>query len=105
VITRVIQKVFSKNQVILYLIVRWKLLNLFNPYLLSDEKLAEIENILEFGIIAFLAWLISESVLDSLLKANFVLTVAVLGKWIAFFLTLLIYYKLIRVYVRVKKEV
>jgi len=72
--------------------------------ILTDAELAELADILEFGIVAYISWLISESVLDSLLKVNVPPTYAVLGKWIAFFLTLLIYYKLIRFYIRVKKE-
>ncbi len=58
---------------------------------------AELERIIEFGVIAYLSWLISESVLDSLLRAAFPLGEAVVAKWVAFFGSLLIYYGLIRV--------
>jgi len=71
---------------------------------LTDVELAELADVLEFGIVIYVAWLISESVLDSLLRVNIPSSQSVLGKWIAFFLMLLIYYKLIRIHIRVKHE-
>jgi len=68
-----------------------------SEFVLTGEELAELERILEFGIVAYLAWLISESTLDSLLRASFPLGQAVLAKWRSFFGSLLIYYRLIRV--------
>ena len=65
--------------------------------------MAELERIVEFGIIGYLAWLISESVLDSLLKAGFPLGQGVLGKWESFFGSLLIYYRLIRVKLNISR--
>jgi len=55
----------------------------------------------EFAIIALIAWGISDSVKNSLLASGFSLPSATLAQWIAFFLILLIYYKLIKIKLKI----
>lgn len=44
-----------------------------SAFVLTGKQLAELERIVEFGVVAYFVWLISESVPDSLTKANLLL--------------------------------
>jgi len=68
-----------------------------------EVDLAEIERLLEFGIMALISYLIGSSVEKSLLASGYPVPEATLGLWIAFFLVLLIYYKAIKVILRINR--
>ena len=72
---------------------------------LGDVKidLAEVERLIEFAIVAFIAWQIGISVQNSLLASQFPLPQATIGMWLAFFAVLLIYYKAIRVVLNISQ--
>jgi hypothetical protein len=63
--------------------------------------LAEADRLIEFGIIAVIAYIISAGSRDSLLLAGFPIQQGVVGQWVAFFLVLLIYYGLVKVILRI----
>jgi len=69
---------------------------------LTEEELAGLERILEFGVIILLAYVIASYIKELLRTTNIDPTLQVLGQIAAFFLVPLIYYKLIRI--RVEKE-
>jgi hypothetical protein len=65
-------------------------------------NLGELERILEFAIVAVIAWLISISVRDLLHLSDFPSQIAILGQWAAFFLILLAYYWYIKPRFKIK---
>jgi len=71
---------------------------------LTDEQLVQLGGIIEFLAITILSWLVAEYIEKSFLSAGLIPLHAVFARWIGFFLMLLIYYGLIRVHIRVKKE-
>ena len=66
--------------------------------------MAEVNRILEFGVILLLAYLVASYVRELLNTTNLDPTVQVLGQIATFFLVPLIYYKLIRVRWEVETE-
>jgi len=65
--------------------------------------LAEVERLLEFAIVAVIAYAISDSVRASLLTSGYSLPQVTPIQWLAFFVCLLIYYKLIKVKLTVNR--
>ena len=68
-----------------------------------EIDLGELERLIEFAIIAFIAWQIGISAQNSLLASGFRVPEATLGLWVAFFLVLLIYYKAIKVKLNINR--
>jgi len=66
-----------------------------------EVDLAELERLAEFAFIALIAWGISSSLKDSLLASGYTLPMVAPWQWIAFFAILLIYYKLIKVVLKI----
>lgn len=66
--------------------------------------MAELERVIEFGIIALIANALGDSAYNNLLVA-YPVPQATLAKWVVFGFVLLVYYKLIKVKVSVQKTV
>ena len=66
--------------------------------------MADITDLLEFVLIAIFDWLIVDYLERELIAVGVLPVYAVVARWVVFIVILLIYYGLIRVYVRVKKE-
>jgi hypothetical protein len=63
--------------------------------------LAEIDRLIEFGVIVVIAYIVSTGLRDSLLLAGVPIQQGVMGQWVAFFLVLLIYYGLVKVVLKI----
>ncbi len=63
-----------------------------------------IDFVIEFGIVAFIAYLISFAIYNSVTSVNIPPQQAVGWQWLSFFAILLIYYRLIRVQVNIRKS-
>jgi len=68
-----------------------------------EIDLAELDRLIEFGIIAFIAYQIGQSFQNSLQASGFTVPQANLGLWGAFFVILLIYYKAIKVVLNINR--
>jgi len=71
---------------------------------IPESDLADITDLLEFGILAILDWLIVDYLEKELIAVGIIPLYAVIARWAVFIVILLIYYGLLRVHIRVKLE-
>lgn len=57
-----------------------------------------------FGVVVIIAWLVTDHMDKELVGVGFMPIQAPTARWLGFFLILLIYYGLIRIHVRVRKQ-
>jgi hypothetical protein len=70
-----------------------------------EKKVAEVPDLVAFGVVVIIAWLVTDYMEKELLSVSFLPQQAVIARWLGFFVILLVYYGLIRIHVRVKTEI
>jgi len=71
--------------------------------IVNGIDMAELERILEFGVVLFFGWIVANYIHDLLLASFNDPSTTAIGQALAFFATLLIYYKLIRVHIKISR--
>jgi hypothetical protein len=71
----------------------------------TEKKVAEVPDLVAFGVVVIIAWLVTDYMEKELLAVSIIPQQAVIARWLGFFVILLVYYGLIRIHVRVRTEI